>query len=104
MTRSTRINRKPTSAVLPLSPGRAAEIAEAFGPPSPELIRNIADGYVRSHFSLRGARMIAADDDLRFAAMDEVAAYLGDHPLLDEVAYAELCDVAAEAVAARAEA
>lgn len=61
--------------------------------------RSIADAYVRSHISPRDARALLADDGERLEFQDAVAAYLGDHPLLDEAAYADLCDVAAEAVA-----
>lgn len=64
--------------------------------------RSIADAYVRSHITPRDARALLADDDERLDFQGTVAAYLGDHPLLEEVAYADLCDVAAEAVAARA--
>lgn len=60
---------------------------------------DLAAAYVRAHFSARTLRAAATDDDGRLALAERVAAYLGDHYLLDDVAYADLCDVATDAVA-----
>lgn len=62
------------------------------------LLERIATAYVRAHISRREAIEMATDDPKRIEFTDEVSAYLGDHHLLDDVAYADLCDAASEAV------